>query len=266
MESTENVLAQASKKTHTHPELWSLEFSDKIGPNLGLMGLDELHLRMLATSSDDPVEKANAKVLLRFPTVLFKRRLILEYVVLTLMKKGCHWVLVVLLFGSVITNESLHIFLDTAFALHQLTHHSNGPFQREIILQAVSMCYGLSIAVRPRAHASPRPSRGGLPSFGGEKEEGRTYRKAGLKSFFCTCVVFTLFHRTGEEPLREEEIGILSGVPEPGKKLAELILTPMTDVVTLSVDAVLDDMLVERILLSGYSCYPVHPTRSLGRC
>lgn len=28
---------------------------------LGLMGLDELHLRVLATSSDDPREQANAK-------------------------------------------------------------------------------------------------------------------------------------------------------------------------------------------------------------
>lgn len=27
---------------------------------LGLMGLDELHLRVLATSSDDPVERRNA--------------------------------------------------------------------------------------------------------------------------------------------------------------------------------------------------------------
>jgi hypothetical protein len=27
---------------------------------LGLMGLDELHLRVLAASSDDPVEKRNA--------------------------------------------------------------------------------------------------------------------------------------------------------------------------------------------------------------
>ena len=29
---------------------------------LGLMGLDELHLRVLASSSDDPKEKENAKL------------------------------------------------------------------------------------------------------------------------------------------------------------------------------------------------------------
>lgn len=41
------------------------------------MGLDELHLRVLATSSEDPIEQRNAKK------------------VLQLMTKGRHWVLVV---------------------------------------------------------------------------------------------------------------------------------------------------------------------------
>ena len=31
------------------------------GLTLGLMGLDELHLRVLAASSDDPIEKRNAQ-------------------------------------------------------------------------------------------------------------------------------------------------------------------------------------------------------------
>jgi metal transporter CNNM len=31
------------------------------GLTLGLMGLDELHLRVLSASSDDPVERQNAK-------------------------------------------------------------------------------------------------------------------------------------------------------------------------------------------------------------
>ncbi|KAL1737991.1 hypothetical protein HDZ31DRAFT_70528 [Schizophyllum fasciatum] len=66
------------------------------GLTLGLMGLDELHLRVLAASSDDIKEKRNAQKVLR------------------LMKKGRHWVLVVLLLGNVIINESLPIFLDSA--------------------------------------------------------------------------------------------------------------------------------------------------------
>jgi hypothetical protein len=51
---------------------------------LGLMGLDELHLRVLAASSSDETEKRNAKK------------------VLALMQKGRHWVLVVLLLGNVV--------------------------------------------------------------------------------------------------------------------------------------------------------------------
>lgn len=47
------------------------------GLTLGLMGLDELHLRVLRASSDDPQERANAAKVLR------------------LLGRGRHWVLVV---------------------------------------------------------------------------------------------------------------------------------------------------------------------------
>lgn len=47
------------------------------GLTLGLMGLDELHLRVLRVSSDDPQERKNAAVVLK------------------LLAKGRHWVLVV---------------------------------------------------------------------------------------------------------------------------------------------------------------------------
>ncbi|KAJ7735535.1 hypothetical protein DFH07DRAFT_928016 [Mycena maculata] len=254
-----NAFAQAPKKTHTHPELWSPEFWEKIGVSivlvllggvfagltLGLMGLDELHLRVLATSSDDPVEKANAKK------------------VLTLMEKGRHWVLVVLLLGNVITNESLPIFLDTAIggglAAVALSTTAIVIFG-EIIPQAVSVRYGLSIGATCAPFVLALmylfapvawPIAKLLDAVLGGEKEGGTYKKAELKSFL-------QFHRTGEEPLREEEISILSGVLELGNKSAESIMTPMRDVVTLPADAILDDKLVETILLSGYSRFPVH--------
>lgn len=47
-----------------------------------------------------------------------------------------------------------------------------------------------------------------------------TYKKAELKSFL-------QFHRTGEEPLRDDEISILSGVLELNTKKVESIMTPM---------------------------------------
>ncbi|KAJ7443125.1 hypothetical protein FB451DRAFT_1413827 [Mycena latifolia] len=68
---------------------------------------------------------------------------------------------------------------------------------------------------------------------------------------------FLAFQRTGEEPLRDDEIMILNGVLELGGKSVEGIMTPMQDVVTLSADAILDEKLVEAILLSGYSRFPL---------
>lgn len=50
--------------------------------------------------------------------------------------------------------------------------------------------------------------------------ETHTYKKAELKSFL-------QFHRTGEEPLRDDEISILNGVLELNNKKAEEIMTPM---------------------------------------
>lgn len=62
---------------------------------LGLMGLDELHLRVLATSSEDLREKHNAQkggsnLALSIPCYLLATRPVLR-----LMQKGRHWVLVV---------------------------------------------------------------------------------------------------------------------------------------------------------------------------
>jgi len=50
--------------------------------------------------------------------------------------------------------------------------------------------------------------------------EGHTYKKAELKSFL-------QFHRTGEEPLRDDEIAILNGVLELNTKNVETIMTPL---------------------------------------
>ncbi|KAF7322773.1 hypothetical protein HMN09_00056600 [Mycena chlorophos] len=285
----------AKKKVHEHPELWSPEFWEKIGISavlvlmggvfagltLGLMGLDELHLRVLAASSDDPTEQSNAKK------------------VLQLMEKGRHWVLVVLLLGNVIINESLPIFLDSAigggvaavaisttaivifgygpvnvpvtancinfdaFSVQQRVRPLFWTFAPSyivrIIPQAVSVRYGLSIGascapmvlftmylLAPIAYPIAR-----LLDLALGEGESHTYKKAELKSFL-------QFHRTGQEPLRDEEISILNGVLELGEKRVEQIMTPMNDVVTLPADAIVDDKLLETLLLSGYSRFPVH--------
>ena len=50
--------------------------------------------------------------------------------------------------------------------------------------------------------------------------EAHTYKKAELKSFL-------QFHRTGEEPLRDDEINILNGVLELNNKKVADIMTPL---------------------------------------
>ena len=52
------------------------------------------------------------------------------------------------------------------------------------------------------------------------KNESHTYKKAELKSFL-------QFHRTGQEPLRDDEISILNGVLELNTKNVETIMTPL---------------------------------------
>ncbi|KAK0189383.1 hemolysin [Armillaria mellea] len=213
------------------------------GLTLGLMGLDELHLRVLSASSDDPVEKKNAKK------------------VLALMQKGRHWVLVVLLLGNVIINESLPIFLDSAIGggVAAVAISTAAIVIFGIIPQSLSVRYGLSIGAActplvlalmyifaPVAYPIAK-----LLDYALGANEAHTYRKAELKSFL-------EFHRTGEEPLRDDEISILSGVLELNSKNVEELMTRMEDVVTLSKDTILDHNTVDRIIMSGYSRFPVH--------
>ncbi|ESK91617.1 hypothetical protein Moror_2535 [Moniliophthora roreri MCA 2997] len=223
------------------------------GLTLGLMGLEELHLRVLATSSDDLQEKKNAAKVLK------------------LMKKGRHWVLVVLLLSNVIINESLPIFLDSAIGggIAAVAISTTAIVIFGIIPQAVCARYGLSIGatcapfvltlmwvMAPVAWPIAK-----LLDWVLGANEAHTYKKAELKSFL-------QFHRTGEEPLRDDEISILNGVLELNNKNIEQIMTPMKDVVTLSADKILDHETLDQILTSGYSRFPVHepghPTAFLG--
>lgn len=76
--------------------------------------------------------------------------------------------------------------------------------------------------------------------------EHHTYKKAELKSFL-------QFHRTGEEPLRDDEIAILNGVLELNTKNVEEIMTPLKDTLTLSADTILDHKTVDEMFVSSPS-------------
>ncbi|KAG1855956.1 hypothetical protein F4604DRAFT_1590562 [Suillus subluteus] len=211
------------------------------GLSIGLMGLDELHLRVLATSSEEETERTNAQT------------------VLNLMQRGRHWVLVVLLLGNVIINESLPIFLDSAIGGGLIAIVISATAIGEIIPQAVCARHGLAIGARcapfvlllmylfaPVAYPIAKILDRALGVH-----DAHTYKKAELKSFL-------QFHRTGQEPLRDDEIGILNGVLELSSKNVEMIMTPIRDVVMLSSDTILDHSTIDAILASGYSRFPVH--------
>ncbi|KAG1758304.1 hypothetical protein EDD22DRAFT_972245 [Suillus occidentalis] len=220
------------------------------GLTIGLMGLDELHLRVLATSSDEKTERIDAQIV----------------IVLNLLQKGRHWVLVVLLLSNVIINESLPIFLDSAIGggLLAIVISATTIVIFGVIPQAVCARHGLAIGARcapyvlllmylfaPVAYPIARILDCALGVH-----DAHTYKKVELKSFL-------QLHHTGQEPLRDDEIDILNGVLELSSKNVEAIMTPICDVVMLSSDTILDHSTIDAILTSGYSRFPVHKPGNL---
>ncbi|KAI3611397.1 hypothetical protein WG66_002043 [Moniliophthora roreri] len=227
------------------------------GLTLGLMGLDQLHLRVLAESSSSPRQRRNAQK------------------VLQLMKKGRHWVLLLsnvrsmptllpisksCLFNcllqvgggvAAIAISTTAIVIFGCVPVTSITPDSVANFPicvisyREIIPQAISVRYGLAIGaacadfvlglmwiMAPIAYPIARL----LDHILGV-HKSHTYRKAELKSLL-------QFHKTGEEPLMEEEISILNSVLELSTKNVKSLMTPLKK--------------LDELLTTGYSRFPVH--------
>ena len=98
------------------------------GLTLGLMGLDMVNLQVLMTSGTEQEQRDATKVM-------------------RLLERGRHWVLVVLLLGNVIVNETLPIFLSefgsglTAVIISTILIVIFG----EIVPQSICARYGLTI-------------------------------------------------------------------------------------------------------------------------
>ncbi|KNZ76862.1 Protein MAM3 [Termitomyces sp. J132] len=237
------------------------------GLTLGLMGLDELHLRVLAASSPNSAEKANAEKVLK------------------LVSKGRHWILVISetrlqICCDQVINESLPIFLDDLVSYGQevllnarivifgvriiviaIQDMFKLPSQNRIIPQAVCVRYGLAIGAKcapfistlmwmlaPVAYPIAR-----ILDWALRGKAHNTYKKEELKSLL-------QFHCTGEEPLCDNEIAIINGVLELNTRKVESVMIPMTGIVTLSSDCILDQARVDLIssLLSGQTHFPVY--------
>ncbi|GAC71594.1 predicted membrane protein [Moesziomyces antarcticus T-34] len=213
------------------------------GLTLGLMGLDMVNLQVLASSGSEKERKHASKVL-------------------KLLEKGRHWVLVVLLLGNVIVNETLPVFLSDfgGGIAAVLTSTFLIVVFGEIVPQSICARYGLAIGAfcAPMVHATmiilapiAWPTAKLLDWCLGE-EHGTTYRKAELKTFV------SLHQQIGTEHLHEDEVTIIRAVLELNDKTVRDVMTPIEDVFIMSSDTILDDDGVAKLVKSGYSRVPIH--------
>ena len=86
------------------------------------------------------------------------------------------------------------------------------------------------------------------------EEHGTVYKRSGLKT------LVSLHKTMGEagQQLSTDEVTIIGAVLELKEKSIGIIMTPMEDVFTLSVDDILDEDTMDMILSAGYSRIPVH--------
>ncbi|ANB13544.1 Mam3p [Sugiyamaella lignohabitans] len=214
------------------------------GLTLGLMGQDEIYLEVMKQSGSPSERKSADKVL-------------------TLLSKGKHWVLVTLLLGNVITNETLPIVLDRCLGGGWPAVVSSTVaivIFGEIIPQSISVRYGLAVgaAFAPFVlglmylmYPVAYPIALLLDHTLGEGH-GTVYKKAGLKT------LVTLHKNMGVERLNQDEVTIISAVLDLKEKPVGTIMTPMEDVFVLSADTILDEKTMEQILHTGFNRIPIH--------
>lgn len=214
------------------------------GLTLGLMGQDEVYLKVIQTSGE-PEERKHARKVLR------------------LIGRGKHWVLVTLLLCNVITNESLPIVLDNCLGggwPAVVASTASIVVFGEIIPQSICVRYGLQVGsmfapfvlvlmyvMYPIAY----PISCLLDHILGE-DHGTVYKKSGLKT------LVNLHHTMGVEKLHIDEVTIITAVLDLKEKKVFDIMTPMQRVFTMSEDTILDEKTVEVIFNSGFSRIPIH--------
>ncbi|ORZ01327.1 hypothetical protein BCR43DRAFT_486762 [Syncephalastrum racemosum] len=249
------------EESEAGPNIGSPEFYEKLvivialvllggvfaGLTLGLMGLDETNLHVLIESGT-PTEKKNATK------------------VLALLDRGKHWVLVTLLLSNVVINETLPIILDGVLG---------GGWQAvvistalivifgEVIPQSICVRHGLAIGAKTAwmvlvlmyaMYPIAYPTALLLDYFLGESH-GTVYKKAGLKTLVS---LHQAVNPSDVEALTADEVTIIGAVLDLRSKPVSQIMTPMTDVFTLSIDDTLDEIVVDKIMSAGYSRIPVY--------
>ncbi|KAH7419527.1 hypothetical protein BKA64DRAFT_19707 [Cadophora sp. MPI-SDFR-AT-0126] len=196
--------------------------------------------------------------------------------VLNVLQRGRHWVLVSLLLGNVITNETLPIILDQdvkgglfAIAASTILIVIFG----EIIPQSVCAKHGLAIGAWSSRYVIwvmyllfpiAYPIAKLLDRLLGFSH-GTIFNRAGLKT------LITLHERLSFSPterLNREEVTVISTIIDLNAKPISSIMTPIGKLFALSFDTRLSERTRLNILASGYSGVPIHlkdrPTSFVG--
>ncbi|VEU23031.1 DEKNAAC104078 [Brettanomyces naardenensis] len=224
------------------------------GLTLGLMGQDEVHLKVVAQSGSVSDRKA-------------------ANTVLDLLSKGKHWLLVTLLLANVITNETLPVILDRFLGGGAAAVFGSTVLIvifGEILPQSVCVRYGLQIGaffsnfvevlmyiMYPVAYPIAK-----ILDWSLGQDHGVLYGKSGLKT------LVNLHHTRGVERLSQDEVTIINAVLDLKDKAVGEVMTPIQKVFTLPSDTILDEAAVEEIFNAGFSRIPIHlpgePTNFVG--
>jgi CBS domain containing-hemolysin-like protein len=179
-------------------------------------------------------------------------------------RENGHLLLITLLLGTVVINESIPILMDSVIGggiYAVIVSTFLVVVFGEIIPNAICNVYGLAIGaffapfirvcmflMWPVAY----PIAKLLDCLLGHKE-GVVYRRAELKTLIA-------MHQEsqGMGSLSNDEVNIIQGVLDLSAKTVHEVMTPLEDVFSLNIEEVLDAALVDKIKVAGHSRIPVY--------
>ncbi|KAJ2809371.1 hypothetical protein H4R20_000181 [Coemansia guatemalensis] len=213
------------------------------GLTLGLMSLDETNLHILATSGSER-QRQYAK---RIQPI----------------RKNGHWLLVTLLLGNTVINETLPIVMDSILGggvMAVLVSTASIVLFGEIIPQSLCARYGLAIGAffaYPVRVLQYLLAPLGYPialllDYVLGPDHGVIYKKAQLKEL----VLLSDAAHGGN--LSADEVTIIRGALELGEKRVVEVMTQLRNVYMVDIDARLDRKLLTEMLRQGHSRVPVY--------
>ncbi|KAJ1722189.1 hypothetical protein LPJ53_003363 [Coemansia erecta] len=217
------------------------------GLTLGLMSLDEMNLQILATSGT-PLQQHYAQCIQP-------------------LRKNGHWLLVTLLLGNTVVNETLPIIMDSVFGGGGVTAIVVSTVSivlfGEIIPQSLCARYGLAIGAffaYPVRILQYILSPLGYPialllDYILGSDHGAIYKKAQLKE------LVSLSDAAHGGNLSADEVTIIRGALDLSEKLVVDVMTDLCNVFMVALDARLDRRLLTEMLRRGHSRVPVYNGR-----